>query len=89
MPGQVRRGLCKPPSDNDGYHCFPDRQIFQKVAYPKCLGYGWWQPVRYSPPATILDVLQTHLQTAWKEIDQNHIQALFNSMPRRLEALIG
>ncbi|KAJ8885869.1 hypothetical protein PR048_012075 [Dryococelus australis] len=40
------------------------------------------------PPATTVDALWTRIQNAWREIPQEHIQVLFDSMPRRLGALI-
>ncbi|KAJ4439760.1 hypothetical protein ANN_07888 [Periplaneta americana] len=46
------------------------------------------QLVRHGPPAPTLDTLWSLIQTAWREIPQEHIQALSDSMPRRLEALI-
>lgn len=47
------------------------------------------QLVRSGPPAATVDALWTRLQTAWQCVPQQHIQALFDSMPRRLEALIA
>jgi len=47
------------------------------------------QLVRSAPPATNVDALWTLLQTAWQCVHQQRIRALFDSMPRRLEALIA
>ncbi|KAJ4438525.1 hypothetical protein ANN_14470 [Periplaneta americana] len=47
------------------------------------------QLVRHGHPAPTLEALWTHIQTAWREIPQEHIQTLFDSMPRCLKALIA
>ena len=41
------------------------------------------------PPALTLDALWTRMQTAWRDIAQEDIQGLFDSMPRRIETLIA
>ena len=43
--------------------------------------------IRRGPPALTLDALWTRLQTAWREIPKEHIQGLFDSMPRCIETL--
>ena len=40
-------------------------------------------------PANILDTLWILIQAAWRETPQEHIQALFDSIPQHLEALIA
>jgi hypothetical protein len=39
------------------------------------------QLVYHGPPATIHDALQTCIQMAWKEIPQEHTQALCDFIP--------
>ena len=56
------------------------------VAHRTCLGYGW--SATYSPTHTF-DALWTRIQTAWRDIPQEDIQGLFDSMPRRIETLIA
>ena len=46
------------------------------------------QLVHHGPPTTH-DALWTSIQTVWRQIPKGHIQALFDSIPRRLEALIA
>ena len=46
------------------------------------------QLVCHGPPAATLDTLWTCIQTAWRETPQEYVQALFDSMTQRLEALI-
>lgn len=45
--------------------------------------------VRHGPPVTGVTDLWARLQTAWREIPQDRIQNLFDSMPRRIAALIA
>ncbi|KAJ8876874.1 hypothetical protein PR048_021322 [Dryococelus australis] len=45
--------------------------------------------VRHGVPESTVDALWTHIQTAWREVPQEHIQVLFDSMPQRLGALIS
>ena len=40
----------------------------------------------HGPSATTLDALWTHIQTAWMEIPQEHIQPLLNPYPGTLIA---
>ena len=47
------------------------------------------QLICQGPPAPTLDVLWTHMQTAWRDILQEDIQGLFDSIPRRIETLIA
>ena len=37
--------------------------------------------IRQDPPAPILDALWTRMQTSWRDIPQEDIQGLFDSMP--------
>ncbi|GFV48698.1 transposable element Tcb1 transposase [Trichonephila clavipes] len=41
-----------------------------------------------SPPAATSDALRQRIQTAWSAVPQEHIQSLFESMPRILWLLI-
>ena len=45
--------------------------------------------IRQGPPSPTLDALWTRIQTAWRDIPQEDIQDLFDSMPRRIETLIA
>ena len=45
--------------------------------------------IRQGPPAPTLDALWTRIQTAWRDIPQEYIQDLFDSMPWRIETLIA
>ena len=45
--------------------------------------------IRQGPPAPNLDVLWTRIQTAWRDVPQEDIQGLFDSIPRRIETLIA
>ncbi|PSN35629.1 Transposable element Tc1 transposase [Blattella germanica] len=45
--------------------------------------------IRQGPPAATLDDLWTRIQTVWRDIPQEAIQDLFDSMPRRIETLIA
>ncbi|KAJ8868922.1 hypothetical protein PR048_030463 [Dryococelus australis] len=45
--------------------------------------------VHHGPPATTVDAVWTRIQTVWREIPQEHIQVLFDSVPRRFGALIA
>ena len=47
------------------------------------------QLVQHGPPAPTLEALWTDMRTAWREIPQEHIQVLFDSMPQESEALIA
>ena len=40
--------------------------------------------IRQSSPAPTLDALWTRMQTAWRDIPQEDIQGIFDSMPRRI-----
>lgn len=42
----------------------------------------------YPSPAITTNELWTRIEAAWQSISQEHIQRLFDSLPRRLEALI-
>ena len=42
-----------------------------------------------SPPAPTLDPLRTRIQTAWRDIPQEDIQGLFDSLPWHVERLIA
>ena len=53
-----------------------------------CLTYGW-SAICCGTPAITLEILWTCIQTVWREILQDHTQALSNSMPHHLEALIA
>ena len=44
---------------------------------------------RQGPPAPTLDVLWIRIQPAWRDIPQEDIQGLFDSMLRRIETLIA
>lgn len=48
-----------------------------------------WQLVCHTAPPTTVDAFWTHIQTVWREIPQEPIEAIFNSMPQCLEALIA
>ena len=43
--------------------------------------------IHQSPPAPTLDALWSRIQTAWRNIPQEDIQGLFDSMPRQIETL--
>ena len=45
--------------------------------------------IRQGPPAPTLDALWTRIQIAWRDIPQEDIQGLFDSMPRHIETLIA
>ena len=45
--------------------------------------------IRQGPLAPTLGALWTRIQTAWRDIPQEDIQGLFDSMPRRIETLIA
>ena len=45
--------------------------------------------IRQGPPAPTLDTLWSRIQTAWRDIPQEDIQGLFDSMTRRIETLIA
>ena len=45
--------------------------------------------IHQGPPAPTLDALWTCLQTAWRDIPQEDIQGLFDSMPRCIVSLIA
>ena len=45
--------------------------------------------IHQAPPAPTLDSVWTRIQTAWRDIPQEDIQGLFDSMPRRIETLIA
>ena len=57
----------------DGYHYIFDLHFHRHVIYGTCLGCG--------APATSFDALWTRIETAGREIPQEHIRALFDSMP--------
>ena len=59
------------------------------VTHQTCLGYGWSATYHHGPPAPSLVALWTCIQTAWRDIPQEDIQGLFDSMPRRIETLIA
>ncbi|KAJ8881398.1 hypothetical protein PR048_017879 [Dryococelus australis] len=44
---------------------------------------GQWL-VRHGPPAVAVDALWLRIHTAWREIPQEHIQVLFDTMPLRV-----
>ena len=90
MPGHSWKGLCKPPSQRRQVSLLPwparspDMSPIEHV----------WDMVgrrliRQGPPAPTLDALFTCIQTAWRDIPQENIQDLFDSMPRRIETLIA
>ncbi|GFW31886.1 transposable element Tcb1 transposase [Trichonephila clavipes] len=41
------------------------------------------------PPAATSDQLCQHVEAAWSAVPQEHIQSLFESMPRRVAAVIS
>ena len=43
--------------------------------------------IHQGPPAPTLDALWTRIQTAWRDISQEDIQGLLDSMPRRIATL--
>ena len=45
--------------------------------------------IRQGLPAPTVDTLWAVAQTAWRDIPQEDIQGLFDSMPRRIETLIA
>ena len=45
--------------------------------------------IRQGPPAPTLDALWTRIQTAWRDIPQEEVQGLFDSMLRCIERLIA
>ena len=61
--------------------CSPDMSPIEHV----------WDMVgrRLIPPASTLDGLWTRIWTAWRDIPQEDIQGLFDSMPRCIERLIA
>ncbi|GFW40115.1 transposable element Tcb1 transposase [Trichonephila clavipes] len=42
-----------------------------------------------TPPAAAPDQLWQHVEAAWSAVPQEHIQSLFESMPRRVAAVIS
>ncbi|GFX48919.1 transposable element Tcb1 transposase [Trichonephila clavipes] len=44
---------------------------------------------RITPPAATLDQLWQRVEAAWSAVPQEHIQSLFESMPRRVAAVIS
>ncbi|GFX68314.1 transposable element Tcb1 transposase [Trichonephila clavipes] len=42
-----------------------------------------------TPPAATLDQLWQRVEAAWSAVPQEHIQSLFESMPRRVAAMIS
>ncbi|GFW06296.1 transposable element Tcb1 transposase [Trichonephila clavipes] len=42
-----------------------------------------------TPPAATLDQLWQRVEAAWSTVPQEHIQSLFESMPRRVAAVIS
>ena len=45
--------------------------------------------IHQSPPAPTLNALWTRIKIVWRDIPQEDIQGLFDSMPRRTETLIA
>ena len=45
--------------------------------------------IRQGPPAPTFEALWTRIQIAWRDIPQEDIHGLFDSMPRRVETLIA
>ena len=78
---------------------FFQRRRVSLIPWPACspdmspIEYVWemvgQRLIRQDPPAPPLDVLWTRIQTAWRDIPQEDIQGLFDSMPRRIETLIA
>ncbi|KAJ8868297.1 hypothetical protein PR048_029813 [Dryococelus australis] len=88
MPGHMWRGMSKPSFMNDGNNCFPGLHVFLTCRSSDMSGI-WFvrRLVCHGPPTTTVDALWTCIQTEWREIPQEHIHVLFDSMPRRLGAL--
>ncbi|GFT09463.1 transposable element Tcb1 transposase [Trichonephila clavipes] len=42
-----------------------------------------------TPPAATLDQIWQHVKAAWSAVPKEHIQSLFESMPRRVAAVIS
>ncbi|GFV13025.1 transposable element Tcb1 transposase [Trichonephila clavipes] len=42
-----------------------------------------------SPPAALPDQLWQRVEAAWSAVPQEHIQSIFESMPRRMAAMIS
>ena len=45
--------------------------------------------IRQGPPAPTLDALWTRIQPAWRDIPQEDIQGIFDTMPRLIETQIA
>ena len=80
-------GKCKPSWKNNGYHCYFGLHVGQMSPIETVWFMFAWLLLRLGPPATTLDALWTRAQTAWREIPQEHIQILFDSIQRSLEPL--
>ncbi|GFX96684.1 transposable element Tcb1 transposase [Trichonephila clavipes] len=64
--------------------CSPDLSLIENM----------WSMVaqrstQITPPAATPDQLWQRLEAAWSAVPQEHIQSLFESMPRRVEAVIS
>ncbi|GFT43858.1 transposable element Tcb1 transposase [Trichonephila clavipes] len=46
------------------------------------------QLTQVTPPASTTDQLWQRVEAAWSDVPQEHMQSLFESMPRRVEAVI-
>ena len=60
------------------YHCFPGLHVRQ-TCHPSNMSGIWF----------VSDTLRAHIQTAWRDIPQEDIQVLFDSMPWCIENLIA
>ena len=72
-----------------GYHCFPGMHVRQASPIEHVWDMVGLRLTHQGPPATTLDALWTRIQTAWRDIPQEDIQGLFDSMSRRIETLIA
>ncbi|GFW35932.1 transposable element Tcb1 transposase [Trichonephila clavipes] len=45
--------------------------------------------IQITPPAATPDQLWQRLEAAWSAVPQEHVQSLFESMPRRVAAVIS
>ena len=59
------------------------------VAHQICLGYGWSATYSSGFSSTTLDALWTCIQTAWRDIPEEDIQGIFDSMSQCIEILIA
>ena len=88
MPGHTWQGLCKPSSKRVSLLPWPARSPDMSP-----IEHVWdmvgRRLIRQGPPGPTLDALWARIQTAWRDIPQEDIQGLFDSMSRRIETPIA